>query len=270
MENNSSSAAIKQAALEALPRYDDPEVGLRVVKAYPDKLRSDPFVRAAALTLFACRATWAVRLLDAIDRKTRPGEKFVAHSINKGDVPGDIARQLVLLNDPFITGTVNRLWPATKPASSAEKNNRIAKVSSLLKSGTGNPVTGRLIFNSLCGRCHRLFEEGSTIGPDLTGYDRSNINDLLANTIDPDAYIREGYEAYHLITTDHRSLLGTMKARSGSTVTILLLDGEQITLSNDQVKVMEAQKISIMPERLLDDLPDQQIRDLVAYMMKVK
>ena len=75
--------------------------------------------------------------------------------------------------------------------------------------------------------------------------------------------------AYHITTTDKRSLLGTIKARSGSTITIQLLDGEQITLSIDQVKVMEAQKISIMPERLLDDLPDQQIRDLVAYMMKI-
>ena len=113
--------------------------------------------------------------------------------------PEHIARQLILLNDPSISETVNRLWPTIRPASSSEKNNRIAKVSALLKSGTGNPITGRLIFNSVCGRCHRLFEEGSTIGPDLTGYDRSNISDLLANIIDPDAYIREGYEclSYH-------------------------------------------------------------------------
>ncbi len=92
---------------------------------------------------------------------------------------------------------------------------------------------------------------------------------MLANIIDPDAYIREGYEAYHITTTDKRSLLGTIKARSGSTVTVQLLNGEQITLPANQVKEMEAQKISIMPERLLDELPDQQIRDLVAYMMKM-
>ena len=134
------------------------------------------------------------------------------------------------------------------PASSSEKNNRIASVSGLLKTGTGDAVAGRLIFNSLCGRCHRLFDEGATIGPDLTGYDRSNISDLLANIIDPDAYIREGYEAYHITTTDKRSLLGTIKARSGSTVTVQLLNGEQITLPANQVKEMEAQKISVMPE----------------------
>jgi putative heme-binding domain-containing protein len=269
METNSSSPALKQGALEALPRYDDPEIGLRVGKAYPDKLRSDPLVRAAALALFACRTTWAVQLLNAIDREKQPGEKFIAHTIDKADVPMNIARQLILLHDPAITETVTRLWPAIRPVSASEKNNRIAKVSGLLKSGTGDAVTGRLIYNSLCGRCHRLFDEGSAIGPDLTGYDRSNISDLLANIIDPDAYIREGYEAYHITTTDKRSLLGTIKARSGSTVTVQLLNGEQITLPINQVKEMEAQKISIMPERLLDELPDEQIRDLVAYMMKM-
>ena len=270
METNSSSAALKQAALEALPGYDDPEIGLRVVKAYPDKLRSDPFVRAAALALFACRTSWAVQLLNAIDREKQPGEKFIGHTIDKADVPGDVAHQLILLQDPSITERVNRLWPAIRPASSSEKNNRIAKVSGLLKSRTGDAVTGRLIFNSLCGRCHRLFDEGATIGPDLTGYDRSNISDLLANIIDPDAYIREGYEAYHITTTDKRSLLGTIKARSGTTVTVQLLNGQQITLPANQVREMEAQKISIMPERLLDELPDEQIRDLVSYMMKIR
>ncbi|HMI64423.1 MAG TPA: hypothetical protein VK517_00195, partial [Cyclobacteriaceae bacterium] len=70
--------------------------------------------------------------------------------------------------------------------------------------------------------------------------------------------------------TDKRSLLGTIKARSGTTVTVQLLNGEQITLPANQVREMEAQKISIMPERLLDELPDEQIRDLVSYMMKIR
>ena len=270
MEANSSSGAIKQAALEALPRYEDPEIGLRVAKAYPDRLRSDPFVRAAALSLFASRTIWAVQLLNAIAREKLPGEKFIAHTIDKADVPEHIARQLILLHDPTVTATVNKVWPAIGSASSSEKNNQIAKVSGLLKSGTGNPIAGRLIFNSMCGRCHRLFHEGSAIGPDLTGYDRSNISDLLDNIIDPGAYIREGYGAYHITTTDRRSLYGTIKARSGSTITIQPFEGEPITLAIDQINDMEAQKISTMPERLLDELPDQQIRDLLAYMMKIE
>ena len=100
MESSRSSGAIKQGSLEALPRYDNPEIGIRVVNAYPDKLRADPFVRNAALALLASRKPWATQLLNAIAREKKPGEKFIAHTIDKTDVPLEIAHQLILLNDP--------------------------------------------------------------------------------------------------------------------------------------------------------------------------
>lgn len=268
IESGQSSNAIKQAALAALPRYDDPKIGERTVKAYPDKLRSDLLVRNASLLLLASRLSWANQLLDAIDRKKQAGEKFVAHTIDKSDLPPQIVNQLILLNDPKITETANRLWPEIRPASSADKTRRIGQASSALGSGSGDLLKGKLIFSSLCGSCHRLFGEGGAIGPDLTGYDRTNISDLLNHIIDPGAYIREGYAAYHVKTSDNRSLLGTIKERSGSTVVIQPFNGEQIALSVDQVTSMDPQKTSIMPERLLDGLSDQQIRDMVAYIMK--
>ena len=169
---------------------------------------------------------------------------------------------------PNITETVVALWPETMPASSAEKNSQITRVSQLLKTGAGDPLAGRLIFNSMCGRCHHLFEEGAILGPDLTGYDRKNINDLLTHIIDPGAYIREGYATYHITTTDGRSLLGAVRERNGSTIVIQPFSGGQITLSMDQIRDMEAQSISMMPERLLDGLSDQHIRDMVSYITK--
>lgn len=270
MENNQSSGAIKQASLEALSRYEDPEIGSRVTKAYPDKLRSDPHVLNAALSLLALRSAWAAQLLNAIDRKRQPGEDFVAHTIDKADVPESVVRHLTLLNDRTITITVNRLWPGMGPASSSEKNNQIKNVSRILESGSGNELIGRGIYNNRCGSCHRLFDEGANIGPDLTGYDRKNLNDLLTNIIDPSAYIREGYVTYHITTTDKRSLVGTLKAQSGSTITIQPFNGEVITLSKNQVTDMVEQKISIMPDGLLNGLDDQQINDLVSYITKDK
>ncbi len=270
IESNKSSGAIKQASLKALSRYDDPDIGSRVIKAYPDILRADPDVRSAALSLLTRRSVWAIQLLNAIDRKTQPGEKFIAHTVDKADVPEEIARHLTLLGDPKITATVNRLWPGIRPASSSEINDRINKVSQILNSGSGDSQKGRILFNNRCGSCHRLFGEGADIGPDLTGYDRKNISDMLTNIIDPNAYIREGYGVYHIMTNDKRSLVGTLKGKSGSTITIQPFNGELITLNLNQVKEMEEQKTSIMPEGLLNGLTDQQIRDIIFYIAKEK
>jgi putative heme-binding domain-containing protein len=206
--------------------------------------------------------------LNAIDRKTLPGEKFIAHTIDKADVPLEIARHLILLGDPGINETVYRLWPGIKLASSAEINKRVKEVSKILESGSGDLLKGRTIFNARCGSCHRLFEIGGDIGPDLTGYDRNNINDMLTNIIDPNAYIREGYGTLHITTTDKRSIVGTLKAKNGSMLTIQPFHGDVITLSSNQVEEMVEQKTSIMPEGLLNGLSDQQIRDIFAYITK--
>lgn len=268
IESNKSSGAIRQACLKALSRYDDPEIGLRVTKAYPDILRAEPDVRYAALSLLALRTTWATELLNAIDRQPRPGEKFIAHTIDKGDVPYEIARHLIFLNDPTLSATVTKLWPGIRLASSTEINNRINEISKILKSGSGNSQEGHMIFKSRCGACHRLFGEGASIGPDLTGYDRKNINDMLTHIVDPNTYIREGYTTYHIKTTDKRSLVGTLKSKHGSTITIQQFDGELIILGMHQVEEMVEQKESIMPEGLLNGLTDQQIRNIISYISK--
>jgi putative heme-binding domain-containing protein len=275
VESNASSGALKQAALQSLQRYDDPEIGVRVAKAYPGSIRADEDVRAAALALFASRTDWAHQLIDGIDLKKQVAlEKEEAENtnvartnlINKEDVPEQIVRQLKLLGDPAIDKAVERLWPEVRLASSAEKSQRITKVSSLLKSGTGDPSAGRPIFSARCGSCHRLFDSGGNIGPELTGYDRRNVNNLLFNTVDPNADIREGYVNYHITTTDGRTLAGTITARSSETITLQPLGGEAVMLSTDQIENMKAQPNSMMPERLLDGLTDQQIRDIFAYL----
>lgn len=268
VESSQSSGAVRQASLEALSRYSDPEIGTRVTRAYPDRLRSDPDVRLAALSLLSLRSAWAHQLLDAIDPRAQPENKSTAHSIEKTDVPEQIARQLTLLNDKAINETVDRLWPDTGPATPSEKNKRIAEVIQILKTGKGEEPAGMIIYNNRCGSCHRLFGEGGSIGPDLTGYDRRNIDDMLTNIIDPNAYIREGYVAYHITTTDKRSLVGTLKAKHGSTITIQPFSGEPVNLNMDQVQEMVEQKVSVMPEGLLDGLTDQQIRDLLSYLAK--
>ncbi|MEQ9441786.1 MAG: HEAT repeat domain-containing protein [Cyclobacteriaceae bacterium] len=266
MESNQSSGALRQAALQALPRYNTAEIGERVVKAYPNKLRADPDVRMAALALFATRSSWAHQLLDAIDGKKEITRTSIARTISQDDVPEPIVRRLALLGDPAIDTAAERLWPGVRAATSTEKNERMTQVSQLLKSGSGNPSVGHSIYQNRCGSCHRLFDEGGNIGPDLTGYDRSNIDDLLLNIVDPNADIREGYVNYHITTQDDRTLVGTLVNRSDETITLQPPVGDVITLSTDQIKDLQAQSVSLMPERLLEGMTDQQVRDLFSYL----
>ena len=141
-------------------------------------------------------------------------------------------------------------------------------VSQVLKTGAGEINQGHAIFKNKCASCHRLFNEGGILGPDLTGYDRSNVNYWLTHIIDPNIDIREGYDYYQITTTDGRSLTGTIIGRRGGTVTLQPIIGDAITLTKKQIKDMRAQKTSLMPEGTLDEMTDQQIRDLFAYLVQ--
>lgn len=260
VESSKSSGALKQTALHALQRYDVDEIGVRVVKAFP-QFRGDEGVRNAAIDLFASRAKWTLELLNAIEQTKR---------ISKTDVSDQVARRLKLLNNPEIAKSVDKHWPNVKLATSSEKNETIAKYMKLIKSGNGDLQKGRTLFISHCGACHRMFKEGGEIGPDLTGYERSNLNYLLLNIVDPNADIREGYVVHRITTMDGRTLEGKIIARNGDVLTLQSLAGKETILSGAQIKEMKALPTSIMPERILDPLTDQEIRDLFAYIMKAK
>ena len=44
---------------------------------------------------------------------------------------------------------------------------------------------GRALFNKTCVQCHILFGSGGKVGPELTGSNRTNLDYLLENILDP-------------------------------------------------------------------------------------
>jgi putative heme-binding domain-containing protein len=252
------SSALKQDALYSLQSYGSEAIGQELAKAYP-AFRGDSYAREAAQALFACRASWALDFLREID------ETKIIHS---ADVPDYVVKRFGLLQDQRVDKVVAKLWPDVRLLTAAEKNERIKKYTAASSTGKGDPAKGRMLFLNNCGACHRLFDEGGTLGPELTGYDRSNVPYLLLQIVDPNADVREGYEVQRIVTSDGRTLEGRIKQQSGGGVTLQPpLGGRSITLSKDKIASMEVQDVSLMPERILDPLSDQEIRDLLAYLM---
>lgn len=260
MENSKTSGTLREAALKALSRYDDEEIGGKIVKAYP-AFRADSQDRTAALDVLATRIPWTKQLLKEI-METR--------KISKEDVPEQTAKRFKLLGDPEINEKVISLWPDIQPLSSSEKMEQMNKISRIVSSSKpGDALQGRLLYLSTCGNCHKLFNEGGVVGPELTGYERGNLKTMLINIVDPNADIREGYEVQRIQTTDGRVLEGRITGRNGNNITIQPpLGGRETNLSSGQIRKIEPSPVSTMPERLLDKMSDQQIRDIFSYIMK--
>ncbi len=181
-------------------------------------------------------------------------------------MPLAVIRQFKLLEDVDVNATIERLWPYIILVSSEEKNKALSTIKKALASGSGNSANGKTIYQNHCGNCHMLKGEGESIGPDLTGYDRNDLNTIALNIVDPNADIREGYVMYRVKKKDGQVISGILTGRDGGTITVKPIGGDDILLSMGEVEEMIAQKTSIMPERLTENLLDQEIRDLFAYM----
>lgn len=259
LAESSASGALKQACLLALQNYSADSIGDRVAKFYPDKLRDDYDVRESAMAFFASRPGWAQHMLNAITQ---------THAIEKNDVPDHAIRQIKLLGNEALNKQCESLWPGLDNTSAEQKNKLVDRVNKAVKSGVGNQAAGHPLFIAKCGTCHKLFDEGRSIAPDLTGYDRKNIADMVSNIVDPSAYIREGYGTWHLTTNDGRTVIGTLKARNDQSVTLQPFTGEPVSIASNKIRSLEAMETSMMPEKLLDALNDQKVRDLFSYLMK--
>ena len=103
----------------------------------------------------------------------------------------------------------------------------------------------------------------------VTPLDRSlskNIAVLLPNIVDPSAVIRPEFVAYAAQTADGRVVNGLLAASTDDSVTLLDAQNARLTLKRSELEAFEPMSLSLMPERILDPLADQDLRDLFAYL----
>ena len=248
---------VRIAAMTALQRYDEPRVAETVLDLYAGAWKNEAELRATAQTLLASRAAWALAFVQAIDSGRIPARS----------VPLDLVRTLKRYSDDRIVKLASKHWGQVRAATPDEKRKAMAALAELVKPGKGDATAGKLVFTNTCGKCHKLFGEGAAVGPDLTGYERDNLGYWIENIVDPSASIRDEYLAFVVDTKDGRSLTGIIAAQDKATVTLKLPDGQTVRLARDQIEELRASPISLMPEDVLKDLKDQQLRDLFAYLM---
>ncbi|HJZ55772.1 MAG TPA: c-type cytochrome, partial [Gemmataceae bacterium] len=133
---------------------------------------------------------------------------------------------------------------------------------------TADRSNGRALFVQHCAACHKLFGEGGTVGPDLTNTSRADTAWLLASIVDPSAVVRAQYAQYALHTTDGVVRTGIIAEQDGASVTLVDAKGEKTRVLRDRVESLRELPTSLMPEKLLDGLTPQELRDLFAYLQQ--
>jgi putative membrane-bound dehydrogenase-like protein len=246
--------AFRGPILRALAAYDDPTTPEIIVSHYATYTEAE---RADAIATLAARTTWALALLDAIERGRIP----------RRDLSISVARQLQGFGDPRIRPRLEAVWGKIQPTSST-KVALAARFKATLAStqeAPADPARGRAVFNRTCLSCHKLFDAGGDVGPELTGSDRANADYILENVLDPSAAVSKDYTVTNVATSDGRLISGIIREQNPTSLVIQTAN-ERVLLARDDIEAVKPSQTSMMPEGLLEPLSSQEVRDLFAYL----
>ncbi len=250
-----SDPVVRRAALRGLAEYNDARTPMAILKVYPT---FDAAARQDAVQTLASRPTWAGALLEAIE----------AGRVSRQELTAYTARQIYNVGDAKLKERLQAVWGEVR-TTSAEKAKLVADFKKRLTPESlvkADRTAGRAIFQKTCASCHRFFDAGGAIGPDITGSQRTNLDYLLQTLVDPSAAVGKDFQMHIIETVSGRVITGLVVAETKAATTIQTVN-EKVVIPNSEIEDRTISPLSIMPEGMLQNLKIEEVRELIAYLM---
>jgi putative heme-binding domain-containing protein len=124
---------------------------------------------------------------------------------------------------------------------------------------------------SACTACHRFNDEGSGIGPDLSGAgNRYTVKDLLENIIEPSKVISDQYDSQQFDLANGSTLVGRIVGEENGELLIManpFMPDEKIRVKADDVKSRKIHPTSMMPPGLINGMNPEELKNFLAYIL---
>ncbi len=133
----------------------------------------------------------------------------------------------------------------------------------------GDIRRGQAVFNSsklACSSCHAIGYEGGSVGPDLTkiGEIRDE-RDLLESLVFPSASFVRSHEPLVVVTAEE-TYNGVPLETSETHMLLATGAEEQVRIARSQIEEVRPGTVSVMPSGLDEQLSEQELADLLAFL----
>ena len=168
-------------------------------------------------------------------------------------------------------GTTNQTPAARAFVKDWKVDELVPIVNRGLKGGRNFERGKKLYSEATCAMCHHFGPDGGGVGPDLTGVSGSfSVHDLLEAIIEPSKQISSLYVTTVVRKKDGDVLTGWVPEETDTTVSVMedmLAAGKLTVVKRQDIESMKPSTISLMPAGLLNALNQDEILDLMAFLL---
>ena len=122
-----------------------------------------------------------------------------------------------------------------------------------------------------CGSCHRFHGRGGATGPDLTNVaGRFSLRDLSEALVVPSQVVSDQYRASLIVTTGGKVVTGRIVNNQDGDLTVITdpFDANKVVrMARAEIDEVRPSPTSLMPVGLLDKLNQDEVLDLIAYLL---
>jgi putative membrane-bound dehydrogenase-like protein len=271
------------ATLEDALTLDPPAVGEAAVRALGEQLRrpgndgADAALKALQLLAVVRdhRSSFPAAAINAL-AATRPGTAWLLDAVQQDRIEERHRPEAVRLlrNSPF-PDLRNKAAVAFPPPGKINPK-KLPAIASLV-TRKGDAARGQKVLaaslkgDAQCLKCHTVLGSGGQIGPDLSmiGKKASREN-LFESILYPSKAIADQYLQWQITTTKGLALQGLIVAETPEAVVLRDGNGKDTRINVKNIESRKKLPTSIMPEDIVAFLSEDELVDLVEYLLTLK
>ena len=131
----------------------------------------------------------------------------------------------------------------------------------------GNRQAGKEVFKKACSTCHQMAGQlGINYGPDLSSIRNRSKMAILNDILYPNKAIADGFGLWEVEDNDGKIIAGILAEEGNNQLLFRLASGQEVEVNRQAISKLSQLEQSGMPDGLSQQVPPEEMRDLISYL----
>ncbi|HAV65077.1 MAG TPA: hypothetical protein DCY13_22240 [Verrucomicrobiales bacterium] len=198
--------------------------------------------------------------------------RYLVESMEAGVVPISLLTDAAL--SQRLKGSANPetrqridVLAARLPDTGAEVQRLIDQRRQSFDAAKADRAAGEQLYQLLCAVCHKLGGQGALVGPQLDGIGNRGLERLLEDILDPNRNVDHAFATTTLVLKNGDQESGLFRREEGAVLVLANSGGQEFSVPKADIAERHENSTSLMPANFGEALTEEQLRDLVAYLL---